>query len=136
MDRLLLKRALQCAVAIGCLVPISTGLAGIIFGADMIGDDLTGPISLDSHFRYLSGLLLGIGLLFCKTIPHIERNGKEFRLLAAIVIVGGVGRLSSLYAVGLPDRPMLFGLCMELLITPLLAVWQYWVARRFINDVT
>ncbi len=113
MDRLILKRALQCAVAVACLVPILTGVAGTLLGIDMVGDDLSVPISLDSHFRYLSGLLLGIGLLFCKTIPHIERCGKEFRLLTVIVTLGGFGRLYSLYAVGVPDRPMLFGLCME-----------------------
>jgi hypothetical protein len=88
-----------------------------------------GSVSLDSHYRYLSGLLLGIGLGFWTAIPNIEHEGHHFRLLAAIVVVGGLGRLWSLHAVGVPDGSMLFGLIMELAVTPLLAVWQYQVAK-------
>jgi Domain of unknown function (DUF4345) len=46
------------------------------------------------------------------------------------VFLGGLGRLYALFAVGVPDRAMLFGLTMELIVTPLLALWQTAVARR------
>lgn len=86
-------------------------------------------VPLDSHYRYLSGLLLGMGFGFWLTIPHIERESPRFQLLTGIIVVGGVGRLWSLLSVGVPDRPMLFGLTMELAVTPLLAVWQYRIAK-------
>ena len=70
-------------------------------------------------------LRLGIGLGFWITIPNIEREGHRFRLLAAIVVLGGIGRLWSLLTVGVPDHPMLFCLIMEPAIAPLLAFWQY-----------
>jgi hypothetical protein len=87
-------------------------------------------VPMDSHYRYLSGLLLGIGLGFWITIPNIEREGHRFRLLAAIVVLGGIGRVWSLLIVGVPDRPMLFGLIMELAVTPMLAFWQYRIAKE------
>lgn len=124
------KTALQIFVAIGGIVPVAAGLAGIVLGPGMVpGTDIL-PVPLDSHFRYLSGLLLGIGLAYWSTIPAIEFRGGRFRLLTAIVFIGGLSRLWSLLAVGVPDRPMLFGLGMELVVTPLAALWQCAVERQ------
>ena len=125
---MLSKRALQIAIAIGGLVPIGAGLAGVIMGPAMTGT--LSSIPADSHFRYLSGLLLGIGIGFWTTIPDIEQRRDRFFLLVAIVFVGGLARLWSLLTIGVPNASMLFGLMMELVITPLLAFWQYRMARQ------
>lgn len=122
------KTFLQFAVAIGGLVPVTAGLMGIIAGPSMVGDVST-PVALNSHFSYLSGLLLGISLGFWSCIPQIEKYRSRFQLLSFIVIIGGLGRLWSLIMVGIPDHAMLFGLVMELAITPLLALWQYRISR-------
>jgi hypothetical protein len=66
------RRLLQIAVAAGGLVPVSAGLLGVVFGTGMVPDG-AGGVSLDSHVRYLSGLLLAIGIGFWSTIPWIER---------------------------------------------------------------
>ena len=123
------RRALQIAVAIASLVPIFAGGAGVLLGLAMIPVD-GAPIAADSHFRYLSGLLLGIGLAFVSTIPRIETHTARFRGLTAIVVVGGLGRLLSLALRGYPGKAMLFGLVMELAVTPALMLWQGRVARR------
>ena len=86
-------------------------------------------ISADSHFRYLSGLLLAIGLCFWRLVPTIEREGPAARMLAFIVVIGGLARLASLIGHGLPSLAMLGGLAMELVVTPLLCLWQMRVAR-------
>ncbi len=96
-----MKRALQIAVAAGGLVPVFAGLGGIILGASLAGES-SAPADLDSHFRYLSGLLFGIGLAFWGAIPGIERKGRTFRLLTAIVFVGGLARLYGVFLHGLP----------------------------------
>jgi hypothetical protein len=123
------KRILQLLVALGGFVPVGAGLAGIIMGPAMVPSGHLAAVPLDSHFRYLSGLLLGIGLCFWSTIPSIERMGARFRLLTLIVLIGGLSRLVSLYAVGVPDHPMLFGLFMELVVTPSIAFLQYRVEK-------
>ncbi len=102
----------------------------MLLGPGMVDAISAVSMPMDSHYRYLSGLLLGIGLGFWITIPNIELESRRFRMLAAIVVLGGIGRLWSLLAVGVPDRPMLFGLIMELAVTPLLAFWQYRLSKR------
>jgi len=123
------RRLLQLAVALGCIVPLAAGAVGIMHGPEMlsgVGRDV--PADLDSHFRYLSGLLLAAGIGFATCIPGIERKTARFRLLAFLVFVGGLGRLHSLASVGAPGEGHLFGLAMELVATPLLVLWQARVA--------
>ena len=126
-------RALRVAVALGSCVPIGAGLAGVLLGPRLLDHAIAGPADLDSHFRYLSGLLLAIGLGFASTIPRVETMGARFRCLTGIVVVGGIGRLASLLAIGPPSAVMLAALAMELLVTPGLALWQHRAAARSQN---
>ncbi|HEX8571315.1 MAG TPA: DUF4345 domain-containing protein [Allosphingosinicella sp.] len=123
------KRLLQLVVGLGCLVPLFAGGVGIMHGPEMlsgVGD--SSPADLDSHFRYLSGLLFAVGIAFASCIPGIERNTARFRLLALLVFVGGLGRLHSLASIGTPGAGHLFGLAMELGAVPLLVLWQARIA--------
>ena len=132
MTRMRERRMLQIAVAIACLVPFAAGLGGIVEGPGFVqGVSDPVPTDLDSHFRYLSGLLFGLGLGFAACIPRIETKGLLFRGLAVAVAAGGLARLVSLLGVGAPSAGHLFGLAMELGIVPLLALWQARLARRF-----
>ena len=120
---------LKWAVALGCFVPLSAGLGGVITGTSLL--EVAAPdISLQSHFRYLSGLLLGIGIVFALLIPHIERRTLEVRLLTFIVFIGGLARLYGVVADGWPDMPMRLALVMELVVTPALCLWQGRIAKR------
>ena len=121
------KRVLQAAIALACLVPIAGGGFGVIRGPAMLDIVATAPAA--AHFRYLSGLLLGIGVGFLLMVPRIEAHGRQFRLLAAIVVIGGLARLLSIALRGSVDAATLFALAMELAVTPALALWQWRVAR-------
>jgi hypothetical protein len=123
------KLALQIAVAAGSLVPISAGAAGIILGPALLGNNAAGDTDLDSHFRYLSGLLLGIGIFYAGAVPGIERRRGRFLLLGAMVFLGGIGRLLSLFVRGTPSPVMIGALAMELVVTPSLTIWQLRIAR-------
>lgn len=112
---------MQAAVLLAGVVPVSAGAAGVLLGAGLAGG---GGADLDSHVRYLSGLLLGIGLAFWWMVPGIERHGSLFRLLTGIVVLGGMGRLLGVFVVGAPSLPMVAALGMELLVTPMLCLWQ------------
>ncbi|MGY2047024.1 DUF4345 family protein [Methylobacterium sp. JK268] len=122
------RRLLQRVVALAALVPVAGGLYGVLFGAAGIGGAAV-AVSVDSHFRYLSGLLLGIGLLFWWTVPGIETKGQLFRFLTLVVVLGGLGRLLGLWLTGVPSAVMLAALGMELVVTPLLCLWQLRVAN-------
>lgn len=123
------RRILQRTVAVAAIVPVLAGLYGVLFGIDGVGGGTPVNISADSHFRYLSGLLTGIGILFFTCVPAIEDKSRLFRFLTLVVVLGGLARLLGLYLTGLPSLTMLAALALELVVTPLLCLWQMRVAR-------
>ncbi|SEM78076.1 protein of unknown function [Sphingomonas gellani] len=124
------RRLLQLTIAIACLVPLLIGGKGVLSGPGFLGHPPVVPRDLDSHFRYVSGIFLGVGIAFATCIPRIEVRGARFRLLGSLVIAGGLARLLSLIMVGAPSRGHLIGLAMELGVVPMLMLWQARVARR------
>ena len=125
------RRLLQIVVAIACLVPLLTGGESIVRGVVMLhGAPNPPPPDLDSHFRYVSGIFFALGVAFATTVPKIERMGPRFRLLGAMVVTGGLARALSWALVGAPSAGHRFGLVMELVVVPLLMLWQARVERR------
>jgi hypothetical protein len=127
------RRLLQAAILLACLVPLFAGGAGVIGGPAMLRgvDAGASPVDLDSHFRYLSGLLLGFGLCFLLCVPTIEKHTALFRAFGLIVVIGGLARLYSGVTLGLPGPGHIFGLVMELGTVPAIVLWQGRVARLF-----
>lgn len=126
------RKLLQQTVAIVATIPVAIGLYGVLFGQALTGDAVS--ISAESHFRFLSGLLLGIGLCFWSTLPGIEVKTGRFRLLTLLVVIGGLGRLVGLALTGLPSLFMIGGLVIELVVTPFLCLWQLRVANRYAEE--
>lgn len=126
------RKLLQQTVAIVATLPVAVGLYGVLFGPALTGEGLS--ISTESHFRYLSGLLLGIGVCFWSTLPGIETKTGRFRLLALLVVIGGLSRLIGLALTGLPSLLMVGSLIVELVVTPVLCLWQTRVANRYADE--
>jgi hypothetical protein len=124
------RSALQAAVAAASAVPIGSGLAGMIQGAAMMVESGAIAPDLDGQFRYLSGLLLALGLVFAATVPRIERHSRLFLVLTAAVALGGVARLAGMLVDGHPSPLMGGALAMELVVTPALAAWVWRIGRR------
>ncbi len=124
------RRLLQLVVVLGGIVPVGGGLLGMVQGGAMFGG-AAGP-ALDSHVRYLSGLLCGIGLLFWSAVPGIERQTARIRLLVFLVVVGGLARGVSAVAHGVPDLATAGALAMELGVTPLVGLWQWRLAASHV----
>jgi hypothetical protein len=76
--------------------------------------------------RYSSSL----GLAFAATVPSIERRSEVFLGLCGAVVAGGLARLLSLFAAGPPTFAHQLALLMELVVVPLLLVWQRRISRR------
>lgn len=109
-------------IRLACLVPLLAGGAGALSGAGFLGGDAA---AVDSHLRYLSGLLLGIGVAFAWASLDLRRRVWVFDLLAPIVVLGGLFRLAGLLW-AMPPLPHLLALGMGLGVTPLL----WWAVRR------
>jgi hypothetical protein len=112
------RRAAQVSFAVAGIVPVVAGSWGVL-------QPFLGPVGAAvNHGRYLSGLLLGIGLLFWAAIPRIERETTRIRVLTTVVVIGGLCRLMGV-VLGDPLSPSVAGaLAMELVVTPLLCLWQ------------
>jgi len=112
------KPLLQAAVALAATLPIVASTWDVVHGLS------SANAWAINHERYLSGLLLAIGLGFWSTIWHIEAKTARFRLLTSIVVIGGLCRLLGVM-LGDPASPaVLVALVMELGVTPALCFWQ------------
>ncbi len=121
------RRLLQLSVAIAGLAPVAGGMAGVLWGPAALGEQAQG--AFDSHFRYLSGLLAAIGVAYWTAIPEIEAEGAKFALLTIIVVAGGFSRALGMLIAGPPGAAMSAALIMELVVTPLLYLWQARIQR-------
>ncbi|MBP0590863.1 DUF4345 domain-containing protein [Paraburkholderia sp. LEh10] len=125
------RRALQVATVILALVPVITGLVGMMG----LGDPLYGKLllphdaTLDSNLRFYAGVWLGLGLAAFWIAPRIERETALFRALWLMIFIGGIGRLVSLVAVGMPFAPFIGFTALEVIGAPLFVWWQQRVAR-------
>ncbi|QKC86031.1 DUF4345 domain-containing protein [Mesorhizobium sp. NZP2077] len=129
-DKISGKTALQIVVAVLAATPVLVGIEGILSGPEFLHVIRPWPADLDSHFRFLSGFFLAIGIAWYSCIPGIETKTERFRLLAACTFTGGLARLVSLVLVGAPSAGHIAGLCVELLAVPALVWWQRRVANK------
>jgi len=130
MSRLALQR-----VTTGlALIPIGTGVLGLL-GLDplYVRFGVIPNTVLDSNLRFFSGFWLGGGLAMLWLVPRIEKEGALFRALWCMIFLGGIGRVASLAAVGLPPVPLgpvLGVLLLELVGAPIFVAWQRRVERE------
>jgi hypothetical protein len=124
------RRLLQSAVSVLALVPIVAGFLGLAKGIQVFDSLAAVSRSGDSHIRYLSGLMLATGLGYWSTVHAIEVQRTRFRLLTALVVTGGFGRLYAVALFGLPGSSMVVGLVMELVVAPGLALWRERIDQR------
>ncbi len=127
------RRLLQAAVTLGRLSPFWFGLRGAIEGPAMLVGMDPGQAAPDllSHYRFLSGLFAGLGLILLSCVPRIEARSARFRWACAAIIIGGLARAFGLVAGDGPTAGHELALVAELGIVPLLMLWQARVARRF-----
>jgi len=118
---------IQTAIRLATLVPLLAGGAGAAFGPAFLGE-AAGPATA-SHLRYLSGLLLGVGLLGWWCAGRLAERRAVFAALCALVVLGGIARLAGMVIDGLPPWPHRLALGMELGVVPALW-WATWRGPR------
>lgn len=124
MERLFL----QIATTVSALVLLGIGLCGVTLGVQFLHG--VGTITVDNYFRFLSGVIAAIGIVFLISVPHVERHRERFAILTFAIVIGGLAHLYSVSLHGIPSVGTLFGLFMELVYAPLLWLLQRHVAKR------
>jgi hypothetical protein len=124
------KLPLQIATGILGAVPMLPGIVGMLGISDPLYSDVGLPASalLDSNLRFLSGLWLGLGLAVFWLIPKIEKYTVLYRCLWLMIFLGGIGRLLSMFFVGMPPIPFIAFTALEIFGAPLFVIWQSRVA--------
>jgi Domain of unknown function (DUF4345) len=119
------KRALQIATGLLAIIPVATGLLGLLGVEDpaYVAVGVPRIVLLDTNLRFFSGVWLGLGLaLFC-LIPHIERQIVLSRAIWAMIFIGGIGRVLSIWRVGAPPIAFIVFTAIELIGAPLFIWW-------------
>ncbi|MCP4318243.1 MAG: DUF4345 domain-containing protein [Hyphomicrobiales bacterium] len=80
----------------------------------------------DSHFRFLGGVWLGIGIVFFAGAFSLRRLRMVLMVLCGVIFIGGIARLSSLDVRTLLSLSVLPSLLAELILFPAIG---YWIAK-------
>jgi Domain of unknown function (DUF4345) len=125
-----MKRGLQLTLAVLSMIPIAVGIMGIALGTSRwLPANIITP-EFDSHYRYIAGYYVSLGMLGLWIIPRIEKHRSLFRIICASVFIGGIGRVVSILQVGVPGSMALFFTAFELCF-PLLLFWQAKLSHHY-----
>jgi hypothetical protein len=123
------RRALQALLVLFGLIAIGTAVAEIAVGGALVSQGAAVPVDVDSNYRFFAAFWLGAGVLLLWIVPRVESAVAPLRAVTGLVFLGGLARLISMAAVGVPS-PMFLGLlALELAAPPILILWQSRLAR-------
>lgn len=124
------RKLLQIFTYILALVPTITGVLNMMGIYDPIFKELNLPNSpvLDSDLRFLGGVWLGLGICVLYITHSLEKHVFLYRVLWSMIFIGGIGRLISMFQVGMPPAPFIAFTALEIIGAP---VFLYWHARVF-----
>jgi hypothetical protein len=125
------KRALQILMGLLGVIPVTTGLLGLLGVEDPVYVAVGVPriVLLDTNLRFYSGVWVGLGLALFWLIPTIERQTVLFRVVWGMIFIGGIGRVLSMTRLGWPPVPFVVFTAIELVGAPLFIWWQSRLSR-------
>ncbi len=126
------RKTLRIFLIILGLVPTITGALTMMGIHDPLFADLNLPHSalLDSDLRFLGGIWLGLGITVLATVRELEKHFPLYRILWGMIFLGGVGRLISMFVIGLPPAPFIGFTVLEIVGAPIFLYWHYQLAKN------
>ncbi|WP_053722234.1 DUF4345 domain-containing protein [Saccharothrix sp. NRRL B-16348] len=118
-------KAFQVVLVLLGLFVAGTGLLEVVLGPSVLlpGSPRPEP-TLDSNYRFFAAMWLAIGVALLSVVPRVREATTVLRFVSAAVFVGGLARIASWLAVGQPHALMLVLLAIELIVPPVLVLWQ------------
>ena len=124
-------KPLQITVRIFCLLPFATGTLDLVAGTTLLsqaGSPITHALAqdpvLNSQIAFWGAIWFGFGLVLWHVSADLRQKAELFRLLMAILILGGLGRVYALARFGWPGPILIGALLLELIGPPLLLLWH------------
>jgi hypothetical protein len=124
-----MKRSLQIVLAILSLIPLGFGVLGVVYGVARFAPLDATLAPLDSRYRFLSAIYVGIGVLIWRIIPAVERHGWLVSTIVTAIFCGGLARIYSATLTGETPPMMIAATALEL-AAPVLILWRRAVAKR------
>ena len=115
-----MKRFLTMVCCAAGLIVMGIALLHILIGPSVIPGGVPVNATMDSEDRFYATLFLGFGAAMIWCARNLPAREGVARLLWLLLFLGGVSRLVSVAAVGLPGRFFLAMLALELVLPPLL----------------
>jgi hypothetical protein len=132
MEDQMSKLNLQIAMGLVGIIPVATGLLGMM-GVDdpvYVAAGVPPIVFLDTNLRFYSGVWLGLGLALFWLIPTIERQTVLFRVLWGMIFIGGIGRVLSMIMLRWPPVAFVAFTAIEIVGAPLFIWWQSRVSKH------
>ncbi len=119
-----MQRTLLVVLAVFGAVAIASGLTGIVAGPEGLPGGGPVPATVDSQYRFANTFWLGAGLGLWWSLRRWEERAWATRLTLLTATAGGLARLVSIIATGLPHPVFLAVLVLELAILPPVIWWH------------
>ena len=131
------KLTLQIVMGLLAIIPVTTGLLGLLGVEDPFYVTIGVPpiVLLDTNLRFYSGIWLGLGLALCWLIPSIEKQTIPFRVIWAMIFLGGIGRVLSMVLLAWPPAAFVAFTALEIVGAPLFIWWQSRVSKYELRRV-
>jgi hypothetical protein len=123
------RKFLQIYLGIFGITAILIATLHIVLGPAAIPGAIPVNATMDSEDRFYATLFAAYGVAMLWCIKEIERKSQVVYFLALTFFVGGLARLVSMAAVGLPNTFFIAMTVLELLIPFLIGFLQWRVAK-------
>ena len=134
MKKVTSRKVLQSVMGVLAAAPLLSGILGLsgIYNP-LFSGNLPVNLVLDSNLRFLNAMSIAVALSFYFIIPVIEKETFACRIICCAILLGGVGRLISIYDLGVRPIPLLVFLALELSFPVLIIYWQQKIASPAIK---
>lgn len=122
-------RLLSGVLYVGGAVPIVTGVFAVLTGAEGMPGQNEASASVESELRFFAVFWIAFGAAVVWAAPRVARETSLVRALMAVLFLGGLARAIAWAAEGRPHGLFIALMAIELVLPPVIVLWQSRVAR-------
>jgi Domain of unknown function (DUF4345) len=120
-----MRRALQILLVLFGATDIFISLLHVVLGPASIPGSVPVNATMDSEDRFYATLFMAYGAALLWCVKDVERKSKVVYFLMLTFFVGGLARIVSMLAVGLPNQFFIAMTVLELCLPCIIAYMQY-----------